>query len=205
MDDSLAQRTGFVRRTLTSLRWRNFACSSSAKQSPDRQLADQRCSDAPHSAPHRGGVVLACCGVPVRPDLLLSAWAGVIVDRTNKRNLLYITQALEMCESFALARWRSFTTHARRVLRHRLAGGALLALDNPVRRTFVNEMVPRDDITNAVTLYSAMNSMARIADRFRWLLIVTVGYDGASRLTPSLRAVITALAMMRTAELRGCR
>jgi hypothetical protein len=24
MDDSLAQRTGFVRRTLTSLRWRNF-------------------------------------------------------------------------------------------------------------------------------------------------------------------------------------
>ena len=36
------------------------------------------------------------------PILLLSAWAGVIADRSNKRNLLILTQVLEMAQSFAL-------------------------------------------------------------------------------------------------------
>jgi len=80
--------------------------------------------------------------VPVRPDPAAVCWAGVIVDRTNKRNLLYITQALEMCESFALAAL-AFIHNAPLAAFYgiALAGGALLALDNPVRRTFVNEMV----------------------------------------------------------------
>ncbi len=59
----------------------------------------------------------------------------------------------------------------------KLGETTLLALDNPVRRSFVNEMVPTDEIPNAVTLYSAMNSMARIAGpAIAGLLIVTVGY-----------------------------
>ena len=148
------------------------------------------------------GLLAACQYGPI---LLLSAWAGVIVDRTNKRNLLYVTQALEMCESIALASL-AFMHHAPLVAFYGIAvaGGTLLALDNPVRRTFVNEMVPADDVPNAVTLYSAMNSIARIVGpALAGLLIVTVGYgwcftvDAISYLT-----VLTALAMMRSAELR---
>ena len=60
------------------------------------------------------------------------------------------------------------------------AGGCLLAFDNPVRRTFVNEMVPIGDVPNAVTLYSAMVNISRIvgpalagaADRDRRLWLV---------------------------------
>ena len=37
-------------------------------------------------------------------------------------------------------------------IRIAVAGGTLLALDNPVRRSFVNEMVPTDEIPNGVTL-----------------------------------------------------
>src|SRR6476469_9290125 len=46
------------------------------------------------------GLLSACQFGPI---LLLSAWAGVIVDRTDKRKLLVVTQVLEMCQSFVLA------------------------------------------------------------------------------------------------------
>ena len=37
------------------------------------------------------------------PILLLSPWAGAIADRSNKRNLLFVTQSVEMCQSAVLA------------------------------------------------------------------------------------------------------
>jgi MFS family permease len=64
-------------------------------------------------------------------------------------------------------------------------------------------MVPKDDIANAVTLYSAMNSMARIAGpALAGLLIVTVGFGWCFTIDAvSYVAVISALAMMRAGEL----
>ncbi len=83
-------------------------------------------------------------------------------------------------------------------------GGCLLAFDNPARRSFVNEMVPAEDIPNAVTLYSAMVNMSRIVGpALAGALVVTVGYgwcftiDAVSYLT-----VLAALVMMREEELR---
>ena len=133
------------------------------------------------------------------------AWAGVIVDRTNKPNLLFVTQALEMCESFALA-GLALTHHAPLAAFYgvAVAGGAFLAFDNPVRRSFVNEMVPPADVNNAVTVYSAMNSIARIVGpALAGLLIVTVGYGWCFTVDAiSYVMVLTTLAMMRSAELR---
>ena len=206
-DDSLAQGPGFLRRTLSSLRWRNFRLFFIG------QTISQTGNWLTNVALtllilHRTGsgvavgLLVACQYGPI---LLLSAWAGVIVDRTSKRNLLYVTQALEMCESFALAAL-AFMYNAPLAAFYGIAvaGGALLAVDNPVRRTFVNEMVPTDEIPNAVTLYSAMNSMARIAGpALAGLLIVTVGYGWCFTVDAvSYVAVLTALAMMRSAELR---
>jgi len=109
-----------------------------------------------------------------------------------------------MCESLALAAL-AFMHNAPLAAFYGIAvaGGTLLALDNPVRRSFVNEMVPTDEIPNAVTLYSAMNSMARIAGpAIAGLLIVTVGYGWCFTADAmSYAAVLTALAMMRSAEL----
>src|SRR5665213_3439065 len=207
VDESLAKGPGFVRRTLSSLRWRNFRLFFIG------QTISQTGNWLTNIALtllilHRTGsgvalgLLVACQYGPI---LLLSAWAGVIVDRTSKRNLLYVTQALEMCESFALAAL-AFMHNAPLAAFYgiALAGGALLAFDNPVRRTFVNEMVPKDDIPNAVTLYSAMNSMARIAGpALAGLLIVTVGYGWCFTVDAvSYVAVITALAMMRSVELQ---
>jgi MFS family permease len=207
MDDgSHAADPGFLRRTVSSLRWRNFRLFFIG------QTISQTGNWLTNIALtllilHRTGsgvavgLLVACQYGPI---LLLSAWAGVIVDRTDKRRLLFVTQTLEMCESFALAAL-AFTHDAPLAAFYgiALAGGALLAVDNPVRRTFVNEMVPTDVIPNAVTLYSAMNSIARIiGPALAGLLIVTIGYGWAFMVdAASYIAVLTCLAMMRTTEL----
>ena len=148
------------------------------------------------------GALSACQFGPV---LLLSAWAGVVADRSNKRNLLLITQSLAMCESFALGAL-AFMDEAPLLAFYGVAvvGGLLLAMDNPVRRSFVNEMVPLEDVSNAVSLYSAMNSLARIlGPTLAGVLIVSVGYGWAFTIDAiSYVAVISSLVLMRPAELR---
>ena len=206
-DDSLATEQGFIERTLSSLQWRNFRLFFIGQtiSQTGNWLTNVALTLLVLHRTGSGvalGLLVACQYGPI---LMLSAWAGVIVDRTNKRNLLLVTQALEMCESFALAAL-AFMHNAPLAAFYgiALAGGALLALDNPARRTFVNEMVPPDQIPNAVTLYSAMNSIARIAGpALAGVLIVSVGYGWCFTIDAvSYLVVLTALALMRTAELR---
>jgi MFS family permease len=148
------------------------------------------------------GLLTACQFGPI---LLLSPFAGLVADRANKRRLLTVTQILEMLQSFALAAL-AFQPHPSLGALYAVAavGGVLLAFDNPVRRSFVTEMVREEDIPNAVTLYSAIVAASRVVGpALAGALVVTVGYgwafalDGVSYLT-----VLLALAMMRPAELR---
>jgi MFS family permease len=148
------------------------------------------------------GLLSACQFGPI---LLFSAWGGLLVDRFSKRKLLAITQSLEMGQSFVLAAL-AFAPSAPLVAFFVTAavGGCLLAVDNPVRRSMVNEMVPDRDVPNAVTLYSGMMSASRVVGPvIAGVLITTVGYgwcfaiDGVSYVT-----VLIAVARMRGSELR---
>jgi MFS family permease len=139
------------------------------------------------------------------PILLLSAWGGAIADRSNKRRLMMVTQSVEMVQSFVLAAL-AFMPHPplSAVYAVALAGGTALAFDNPVRRSLVTNLVPVEDVTNAVTLYSALVNSSRIfGPALAGLLVVTVGYgwcffiDGVTYV-----AVLAALVMMRPAEMR---
>ena len=198
---------GFVQRTLSSFRSRNFRLF----------FVGQTISNTGNWLTmvaltllvlHRTGSgvavgLLSAC--QFGPILLLSAWAGVIVDRTDKRKLLVCTQSLEMGQSFALAAL-AFMHHAPLAAFYgtAAAGGCMLAFDNPVRRTFVNEMVPKEDLPNAVTLYSAMVNISRIAGpAIAGALVVTVGYGWCFTIdATSYVTVLVALGMMRSAELR---
>ena len=148
------------------------------------------------------GLLTACQFGPI---LLLSPFAGLVADRVDKRRLLTVTQVLEMVQSFVLAAL-AFQPHPSLGALYGVAaaGGVLLAFDNPVRRSFVSEMVREEDVPNAVTLYSALVATSRIfGPALAGALVVTVGYgwaftlDGLSYLT-----VLVAIAMMRPAELR---
>jgi MFS family permease len=139
------------------------------------------------------------------PVLILGAWGGLVADRSDKRKLLLIVQSIAMAQSFTLAAL-AFSGHPPVLAIYAVAfvGGMTMAFDNPARRSFVVEMVPEENMTNAVSLNSALMTMSRVVGpAIAGLLVTSVGFgwcflvDGLS-----YSAVLTALWMMRTEELR---
>lgn len=139
------------------------------------------------------------------PILVLSPFAGLVADRSNKLRLLKGTQIGEMCQSIVLAAL-AFMHHPPLAAFYAtaFAGGCLLAFDNPVRRSFVTEMVPPEDVGNAVTLYSALVNSSRIfGPTVAGALVITAGFGWCFTLdAATYLAVLAALWMMRTSELR---
>jgi MFS family permease len=198
---------GFVRRTLSSLHSRNFRLFFIGQtiSNSGNWLTMVALTLLVLHRTQSGTAVGLLSACQFGPLLLLSAWAGVIVDRHDKRRLLVVTQSVEMAQSFALAAL-AFMPHAPLGAFYATAtvGGAALAFDNPVRRSFVNEMVPLADVPNAVTLYSAMVNISRVVGpALAGVLIVTVGYGWCFTLDAvSYTTVLVALALMRPDELR---
>ncbi len=147
------------------------------------------------------GLLAACQFGPI---LLFSAWAGAIADRSDKRRLLLLTQSLEMAQSIGLALLAFLPTPPLGGL-YALAfgGGVLLAFDNPLRRSFVTEMVPMDDRPNAVVLYSTTVNVSRIVGpALAGLLVTTLGFGWCFAIDAgTYLAVLLCLYMMRPAEL----
>jgi MFS family permease len=147
------------------------------------------------------GLLAACQFGPI---LFLSAWGGALADRSDKRRFLLLTQSLEMAESIGLA-ILAFLPHPPLAGLYGLAvvGGTLLAFDNPLRRSFVSEMVPVEDIPNAVVLYSAVVNVSRIfGPALAGLLVATVGFGWCFALdAASYVAVLVCLHIMRPVEL----
>ncbi len=95
--------------------------------------------------------------------LLFTLYAGVVVDRVDKRRLIIWTQALQMAEALALAVlvWtRSVTPWQVMVLA--LLFGVVNAFDIPGRQAFLVELVGKDDLMNGIALNSSMFNAARI-------------------------------------------
>jgi MFS family permease len=140
------------------------------------------------------------------PVLLFGPFAGLVADRYPKRTVLLIVQSIAMAQSFALAAV-AFQPEPSLPLVFLIAlvGGFTTAFDNPARRAFVTEMVPVDDINNAVSLNSALMTSSRIVGPFlAGVLVTTVGFGWAFLVDGiSYAAVLGALAMIRTSELRS--
>lgn len=147
------------------------------------------------------GLLAACQYGPI---LFLSAWAGAVADRLDKRKMLFLTQALEMAQSIGLA-VLAFMPHPPLAGLYTLAvaGGLFLAFDNPFRRSFVGEMVPAEDLPNAIVLYSTVVNVSRIfGPALAGLLAVTVGFGWCFALdAASYIAVLIGIVMMRPDEL----
>jgi MFS family permease len=148
-----------------------------------------------------GGLAAAQFG----PVLLLGPWAGLIADRSDKRKLLLTVQSIAMAQSFVLAALAfSGNPPVLAIYAVALVGGITIAFDNPARRAFVVEMVPEEDINNAVSLNSALMTSSRvIGPAIAGLLVATVGFGWCFLLDGiSYTAVLTGLWMIRTEELR---
>lgn len=106
------------------------------------------------------GLVTAARFVPI---LVFGPAGGLFADRRNKRRILYVTQTLSglLAGVFAILTG----THLIQmwsVYLLALSLGFVNVFDNPARQTFISEMVPRDDLANAVTLNSVSINLARV-------------------------------------------
>lgn len=153
---------------------------------------------------HSGLAVGLLAAFQYGPILLLSPWGGAIADRVDKRAALFWTQGLEMLQSIGLA-VVAFLPHTSLVALFALAffGGTLLAFDNPLRRSFVTDMVRKEDLVNASVLYSfAVNVSRLIGPALAGLLVISFGYGVAFAVdATSYLAVILCLILMHNEEL----
>jgi MFS family permease len=138
--------------------------------------------------------------------LLFGAWGGLLADRFEKRRLLMVTQAVmavpalglfAICVAGVVAPWMVFVIV--------FARGAVNAVDNPTRQSFVIEMVGPDRVVNAVSLNSVIVHSARIVGpAIAGVLIATVGVEPCFAVNAaSFGGMIAALALMDPAQLRA--
>jgi MFS family permease len=111
------------------------------------------------------------------PMLLIGAWGGLLADRFPKRQLLMTTQALMAIPAvWLLVVTATGVVEPWMVYVGVLAMGAVNAVDNPTRQSFVFEMVGADRVVNAVSLNSVIVQAARIVGpALAGILIATVG------------------------------
>jgi len=151
------------------------------------------------------GLVIALQTLPI---LFLGPYAGVLVDRVDKRRLLVGTQTAAAAQALVMGvlTVRGDITTAW-VLGLSLALGLVNTLDNPARQSFIREMVSGPLVRNAVTLNSVVvNASRAVGPAIGGVLIATLGVGTCFLVNAaSFAAVIVAyLAMdpraLRTAE-----
>lgn len=97
------------------------------------------------------------------PALFLSPVAGVIADQVNRHRMVKVAQALAMAQAFTLALFtlKGWIT-PNLLLFFALIMGTIRAFENPARQSFLVELIPAEDLTNAVALSAIFSNLARI-------------------------------------------
>jgi MFS family permease len=154
---------------------------------------------------HNSGVAVGITtGLQFGPMLLLAPLAGAAADRFNRRRLLMATQSASGALALILGLlvitntvrlWHVFV----------LAGllGVAAAMDSPVRQSFVSELVPVEDLPNAVGLNSASFHAGRlIGPGVAGVLIHWLGTGPVFLINGvSFGAVLISLSRMRVSDL----
>ena len=143
------------------------------------------------------------------PTFLLAPFAGVWVDRLDRRNVLLWTQALAAVQSLLLA---GLTLSKRVTITEILVlsafQGLINAFDMPGRQAFMVQMVEdRQDLGNAIAINSSMVNMARLVGPSLAGVVIAGFGEGYCFLIDGLSyfAVIASLALMRIKPLPGRR
>jgi len=139
------------------------------------------------------------------PMLLFGLWGGLLVDRYPKRRLLLITQTAAGSLAAILAVLTlAGAIQVWQVYLIAFGLGLTTVVDNPARQTFVNELVPKSLVRNAVSLNSGNFQLARmVGPAVAGVLISVVGIGYAFAFNAvSYLAVIAALAAMRVRDLQ---
>ncbi len=135
------------------------------------------------------------------PTLLLTPFAGVLVDRWDRHRILVVTQVLSMLQSGGLAVLTlAGVITVPQVILLQIFQGLINAFDTPARQAFVVQMVEdQRDLPNAIALNSSMVNTSRIiGPSIAGVLIAVVGEGWCFAIDAgSYLAVIVSLIAMR--------
>ena len=126
---------------------------------------------------HSGIILGLTTAARYAPILLLSPYAGLLVDRYPKRRVLLGTQiGLGLVSATLGAAVLTGDVRLWQVVVLAVLFGIISAVDNPARQAFVQEVVGRDLVRNAVTLNTTSVNVARvIGPTVAAVLVATVG------------------------------
>jgi MFS family permease len=127
------------------------------------------------------------------PTLVVSPLGGVLADRVDRGRVLLATQAGSLVLSVTLAAIAASGLGSLTVVALcALAFGILTAVELPVRQAYVTELVPREDLTSAVSLHAtAWNTTRFVGPALAGLLIAAVGVTASFLLAAVAVLVVT--------------
>ena len=111
------------------------------------------------------------------PMIVVPPFGGVVADRVDRIKLLYVTQtcAALLAVILAILTWTNLI-RPWHMLAISFLGALLLAFDNPTRQALIPELVPREDVMNALSLNSATyTGAALVGPAISGLLLDVVG------------------------------
>lgn len=112
------------------------------------------------SSPIMLGITGFASGIPI---WVLSLYSGLVSDRFSRRKVILIAQSSMMVLGFILAILTfTNTVQAWHIVVLALLLGVANAFDAPARQTFVVDMVPKEDLTNAIALNSSVFNLGTI-------------------------------------------
>jgi MFS family permease len=126
---------------------------------------------------HSGVLLGLTTAARYAPILVLSPYAGLLVDRYSKRHVLLATQVgLGLVSAVLGVAVLTGDVRLWQIIVLGVLFGILSAVDNPARQAFVQEVVGRDLVRNAVTLNTTTVNVARvIGPTIAAVLAATVG------------------------------
>ncbi len=179
--DGASHIPGFLQRTFSSLRNRNFRLlwiGNVVSVSGDwmDQIAFNWLVLVVTNSPLSLGLVNLCRAIPM---MLLVPLGGVAADKWERRRILMTTQSTAMVLAFILGGlvttglvniWEIYLIA---VLR-----GAVMSFNLPARESILNDLVPKDGLQNAIALSSATRNLSRVlGPSLGGILIALLGVD----------------------------
>lgn len=155
-----------------------------------------------------GAAVGVASALRFGPLLVFGIHAGLLVDRFDRRRLMLVTQGAYTLATGAMA-VAAFAASPNLLFIYSmiLVQGIVGAVDNPLRRSFIRDLVTDEELASAVSLNSTMHTVARsIGPAVAGILIVVVGVPYCFGLNSvSYGIVLVSLVLINRRALRPSR
>jgi MFS family permease len=139
------------------------------------------------------------------PLVLFGLYGGVISDRVNRRKLLFTTQLILAVAAAAIAiAWGLGQRNLLLIYAVVLVQGLVTAVDNPLRRSFIRDMVDDARLSNAIGIEGAISTISRtVGPAIAGILITTLGVGWCFSLNAaSYIAVLASVVLLDSSKLR---